>query len=100
MNGRRFNLQTTNPFMQIGYLLVGGVLLIGALFMGALLLAFVLGFALVFGVVFWVRLWWLRRKMLKQAAHAGGRPEAGSGDIIEVEYRVVDERDPDRPSRD
>lgn len=96
MNGSRFNLQSTNPLMQAVYLLVGGVLLIGALLMGAILLAFVLGFALVFGAAFWVRLWWLRRKILKQAARTGVRPEASSGDIVGVEYTVVEDRDPNR----
>ena len=90
----------TNPLLQAVYLVVGALLLIGALVMGAVILAFVLGFVLVFGVVFWIRLWWLRRKLMRGSGAANRRVDrAQEGDLIEVEYTVVEERDP-RDARD
>ena len=90
----------TNPLLQAVYLVVGALLLIGALVMGAVILAFVLGFALVFGIVFWIRLWWLRRKLMRGSGAAARRVDrAQEGDLIEVEYTVVEERDP-RDARD
>lgn len=89
----------TNPLLQLVYLVAGGVLLIGAVLMGAVILAFVFGLALIFAIVFWARFWWLRQRHAR-----GGRPPARSkaaesspqhsGEFIEVEYTVVDERDP------
>lgn len=82
-----------NPFLQVLYLLAGGVVLIGAVLMGAVILSFVFGFALIVGAAFWIRLWWLRRKLRR----AGGRPQPGAGSqagkTIEVEYTVVEERE-------
>lgn len=93
MNGRYFAVGTsTNPVMQALYLLVGGVLLIGALIMGAVILAVVVGLALIFGIVVWLRIWWLRRKLGKAARRQG--KSGTSGEVIEVEYTVVDERKP------
>lgn len=103
MNGRYFTVGTsTNPVMQVLYLLVGGVLLIGAVLIGSVILAVVLGFALIFGIVIWLRIWWLRRKMQKSGrSGAGKRPnETSSGNVIEVEYTVVDERKPRDGERD
>ena len=84
----------TNPLLQILYFLVGGVLLIGAIFMSAIVLAFAFGFAIVLGLIIYVRVWWLKRKF----ARSGRKPSAESSqsqesEVIEVEYTVVDERD-------
>jgi small-conductance mechanosensitive channel len=101
MSPRGFTLGTSsNPFLQAVYFVVGGIVLIGALLMGAIVLAFVFALALIVGIVVWIRVWWLRRKILKGAA-GGGRAgqRAGSGEIIEVEYTVIDER-PREPGRD
>jgi len=99
MSGRIFIAgPSTNPLMQVVYLLLGGLVLIGALLMGAVILAFVLGFALIFGIVIWVRVWWLRRKMMRaggaQASPGNQSTHSESGRVIEVEYTVVDERNP------
>jgi hypothetical protein len=94
MNGRYFTVGTsTNPVMQVLYLLVGGILLIGALLIGSVILAVVLGFALIFGVAIWLRIWWFRRKLGKTPGRRGHRRDA-DGEVIEVEYTVVDERKP------
>jgi small-conductance mechanosensitive channel len=98
----------SNPLLQVVYFLVGGVVLIGALVMGAVVLSLVFGLALIAGVVIWIRIWWIRRKILKAAARTGadrgaeGATGASAGRVIEVEYTVVDERpNPrDRAGRD
>jgi hypothetical protein len=88
-----------NPFMQVLYFLFGGLLLIGAVLMGAVILSFVFGLVLIVGIVFWIRLWWLGRKLRR--AGEGGRPGPGvqTGKTIEVEYTIVEERE-SRDSKD
>jgi uncharacterized protein (DUF58 family) len=86
-----------NPLLQFVALVVAAVVAVGAVFLGAILLSLFLGLALVAGVVLYIRLWWLRRSLGKQAKE---RP-ARSGEIVEVEYTVVDERSPsDESSKD
>ena len=98
MNGRMFTVGTpTNPFLQALHLLLGGLVVIGAVLMGAVILAIALGFIFIFGAVFWIRLWWLRRKMLRAGLQSGSGSEPlrpGSGRVIEVEYTVVDQDAP------
>ena len=76
MQGRFFTFERpTNPLLQALYLLAGGVLLVGALVMGAVIVAVGLSFALVIGLVVWIRLWWLNRKMGRAGPRgAGARP--------------------------
>jgi uncharacterized protein (DUF2062 family) len=91
MNGRQFTFGASgNPIVQVLSLLVLGAVLIGAVAIGAVLLAVVLGLAVVAAMVFAVRLWWVRRKLAKRPP-AGGQAR---GELIEVEYTVVEERDP------
>jgi hypothetical protein len=78
----------TNPFLQVVYFILGGLLLIGAVLMGAVILSFAFALALVVGLVIYARVWWLRRKLRRSGGGAGAE-----GDVLEVEYRVVDERD-------
>lgn len=96
MNGRNFTVGVpSNPLLQIVYFIVGGIILIGALLMGAVILSLVFGLALIAGIVVWIRVWWLRRKILKaggEGAAAAGQEPGSSGRVIEVEYTVVDER--------
>lgn len=109
MTPRSYKLNLpTNPFLQVVYFIAGGVLLIGALLMSAFILAIAFGLAIVFGVVVFVRVWWLKRKLARAGMHgggaggtAGGAASGGraSGDLLEVEYTVVDERD-ERDERD
>jgi len=74
-----------------------GLAVIGAVLMGAVILAFVLGFVVIFGIIFWLRLWWLGRKLRRHAqAPADGQRSDAVGRVIEVEYTVVEEHDPDR----
>lgn len=83
-----------NPFLQVVYFILGGLLLIGAVLMGAVILSFVMALALILGLVVFVRVWWLKRKLGRSRKRSGR-----SGDVLEVEYTVVDERD-ERNDRD
>jgi hypothetical protein len=96
MNGRRFTVGLpANPLLQAAYFIVGGIVLVVAIFMGAIVLLVVFGLALIAGIAIWMRLWWLQRKMLKaRAGHPGAeaRRRGETGQVIEVEYTVVDEQ--------
>ena len=84
----------SNPFLQVLYFLVGGVVLIGAVLMGAVILSFALGLALIAGIVFYIRVWWLKRKLARKDAGGGtNRPDSGDAQVLEVEYTVVEEHD-------
>ena len=83
-----------NPFLQVLYFLVGGVLLIGAFLLGTVILAFVFGFAIVLGLIIYVRVWWLKRKFARSGRNPAAEPsQSNESEVIEVEYTVVDERD-------
>ncbi len=115
MTGRIFNWRTsTNPVVQVLSVLAMGVVLIGAVLIGAVILAVALGLAIVAAIVFYLRIWWLRRRFARavQGHHGAGgsRDQSGQGSAgtrsgersgdaraIEVEYTVVDERDPQDP---
>lgn len=85
-----------NPLLQFVALVVAAVVAVGAVFLGAILLSLFLGLALIVGIVIYVRLWWLRRSLSKRAEQTGMR----SGEFVEVEYTVVDERSmSDKPSK-
>jgi len=83
----------TNPFLQVLYFVVGGLLLIGAVLIGAVILAVALGVALIVGLVVYVRVWWLRRKCARSGSAGTGRRRSGGPETLEVEYTVVRERD-------
>jgi hypothetical protein len=98
-----------NPVVQVLYGVVFAVLLVGAVVMGAVLLAAVVGVAVLAWIVFSIRLWWLRRKLGRAGAAAFGdrgaaqgrtNPGEPAGRLIDAEYTVVDERDPQRGPRD
>ena len=78
-----------NPILQLAGLILGALVAVGAVLVGAVVLSFIIGFAVLAGLVLFVRLWWLRRRMQRSAGGASGsRP----GEIVEVEYTVVKER--------
>jgi len=85
-----------NPLLQFVALVVAAVVAVGAVFLGAILLSLFVGLAIIAGLILYVRLWWLRRSLSKRG---GGQPMR-SGEIVEVEYTVVDERSPsDEPPK-
>ena len=89
------------PLAQAVSVLVFAVLLVGAVVMGAVLLAVIVGVAVLAWIALSVRLWWLRRKLGRGAAPQGGtEPAPPAGRLIEAEYTVLDERDPRRGERD
>jgi hypothetical protein len=95
MNGRPTSFGTSgNPLLQALSLVVFALLVIGAVVMGAVILALVLGLAVIGAIAFYARLWWLRRKVSSSAPERGGEP--GRGRLIDAEYTVVEQRDPDR----
>ena len=93
-----------NPILQLAGLILGVLVAIGAVLVGAVILSFIIGFAVLAGLVAFARLCWLRRRM--QKASSGSRGSSGSsgpsgpsgptrkvpGDIVEVEYTIVKER--------
>ncbi len=79
-----------NPLLQFLALVVAAIVAIGAVVLGAILLSLFLGLAVIAGLVLYVRLWWLRRSLSKRPSEQRMR----SGDIVEVEYTVIDERSP------
>ena len=96
----------TNPVLQVLYFVLGGIVLIGAVIMGAFILAIALGIAIVVGVIVYARVWWLKRTLRRAGGPFGGPSgrSVGGGstsdsEVLEVEYTVVDERD-DRPGRE
>ena len=97
-----------NPLLQLASLVVGAFVAVGAILLGAVVLAFILGFAVIAGLLFYIRLWWLRRRFRRHGpdprgpgGHRGpGRPGGrrgpggggSTGEIVDVEYTVVEER--------
>lgn len=75
-----------NPILQVLVLVMGAVVAVGAIFVGAILLSLFLGLAVIAGLVLYIRLWWLRRGL------RSGKSRSRSDRFVEVEYTVVDER--------
>jgi len=99
MPPRGYNFRMpSHPLLQVFYVLLGGIVLIGALLMGAVLLTVALGLGLIFGVVALLRAWWLGRGRPQQArgrSTQGRQAQAtqGAGKLLDAEYSVVAERD-------
>ncbi|MGD8809422.1 MAG: hypothetical protein PVG24_07435 [Gammaproteobacteria bacterium] len=54
-----------NPLLRAVSLLIAAVAFVAALVLGAVFLAFVIGFVLILAVIITVRMWWLGRKLRK-----------------------------------
>jgi len=94
MNGRHFFLGNSrapgNPIAQALSLLVFAVLLVGAVFMGAIVLATLVGLAVIAYLALRVRAWWLGRKPRGRGPNGGGGPGPAKGiRYIEGEYEVI-----------
>ena len=87
-----------NPILQLAGLILGVLVAIGAVLVGAVILSFIIGFAVLAGLVAFTRLWWLRRRMQKSSSGPSGPSGPNGptrkvpGDIVEVEYTIVKER--------
>ncbi len=77
-----------NPLVQVAAIVVAALVTVAAVLLGAVVLAFFVGLAILAWLVLSIRLWWLRRRMRP----GGTGPAAQRGDIVEVEYTVVEER--------
>lgn len=85
------------PSGLIGFLLLVPFLVLGAL-LGAVVIAIAFGVLLLAGLVFFARFWWLKRKILRAARTAGHSAEGATESksesettILEGEYRVIRE---------
>ena len=92
--------------------LVSGVVVIAILIVAIFLGGVILVTGAVLGVALWGWLWWQRRKLMKQMGAAGAesvhvrreyrsaqRGEDFDENIIEGDFKVVDERDDNTPRR-
>jgi hypothetical protein len=108
MSARHYTFRTSgNPLVQALWVVVGVVVLVAAVVMGALVLTVLLGLGVVAAAVVAIRVWWLRRKLEREGAfNAPHAPTDGSAEpheprLIEAEYTVVNERDaPEADERD
>ena len=85
-----------NPIVRTFAMIVALLAAVGAIFLGAVVVFFLVGFGLLAWIIISARLWWLRRKMTRRA----GSREPSSGEIVEVEYTVVEERSTRQEPRD
>ncbi len=80
-----------NPLVRvlaaIGALVLAGI----ALVLGAMVFLTFLGLAVIAALLVWVRLWWIRRQLRRQARQGRGpgprRKGRTQGRVIEGEYR-------------
>lgn len=73
-----------NVLAQVGAMIVGLVVLVVSVILGAFFLAAFFGLVLLVGITLYVRFWWLRQRIQK----------ARREEFIETEYRVVDSTEP------
>ncbi len=66
------------------------IVVLSALFLGAVLFVVLLGAVAVMSAVVGARLWWRRRKL---GTSKTPTPKQASGSVIDAEYSVVDDRD-------
>jgi len=89
MSQSAYKLQfSRNPLVQIAAVVVAVLVTVGAVFLGAIILSFFVGLAILAWLGLTIRLWWLRQRMRRGET---GRSAQG-GEILEVEYTVVEER--------
>lgn len=81
-----------NPILQAVGLIIGAVVAVAAVLVGAVLLSFIIGFVVLMGMLIYVRAWWARRGIKKAA---GGFTDDPPKDLVNVQYTVVKERNVD-----
>lgn len=90
-----------NPLSAVLAAVAGAVVLVGAFFLGFIVLVIAVGLGLLIWIGVLIRVKWLQRKMRKAGrdpldGEAGRRTEnASRTGYIEAEYTVVSERDED-----
>ena len=86
-----------NPVLQAVGLIIGAVVTVAAVLVGAVLLSFVVGFVVLMGLLMYARVWWARRCHKKTL---GGSADGTPTDIVNVQYTVVKERNMDNQSHE
>ncbi len=90
MNRIPFQNPNSNLFTRILGAVISQVILAGLLFVGFTVFVFAAGVAVVLFLLFYARIWWVTRKMRRQAAQSGaadhGRTSGGDGVTLEGEF--------------
>ena len=76
-----------NPLAQAFGALLGLAVLVMSFFLGIVVLAVLVGLALIGGSVLALRMWWLKRRLQREAAR---QPDDAT--VVEGEYSVVERR--------
>ena len=77
--------RSSNPFVQLFGLVIGIILFIGAVLLGGVIIAALIGFLLVAGLILYIRIWWLTRKAVRQQQ----QQQQGQASFVEAEYQVI-----------
>ena len=92
----------SNPLVRIAFFIVAVIMVIGAVFLGAVVLSLIVGIGALAWLVISIRVWWMRRQFRSKQTHSNEEPSE-PGEIIGVEYTVIEERsansDTDKDSR-
>jgi len=80
---------TENPILQAVGLIVGALIAVIAILIGAVMLSLGIGLVVLAGLVMFVRVRWLKHRMKQTGTPTNDIP---SGEITGVEYTVVKER--------
>ena len=91
-----------NPLVRIAFFVVAVIMVIGAVFLGAVVLSLIVGIGAIAWLVISIRVWWLRRQFRSKPPDSND-DRSEPGEIIGVEYTVIEERsansDPNKDTR-
>ncbi|MDP7418787.1 MAG: hypothetical protein QF483_02780, partial [Gammaproteobacteria bacterium] len=88
--------RSSNPFVQLFGLVIGIILFIGAVLLGGVIIAALIGFLLVAGLILYIRIWWLTRKAVRQQQQ---QQQQGQASFVEAEYQVIEPSSTDDQQR-
>ena len=87
------NLNPASPVSRLVAALLGVLVVVGAIFFGLIVLAFVLGAGALLSLAMWVRARFFRHRVGFRPDGAGhGSGPRQSGETIEAEYTVISKR--------
>ena len=89
MGGMSSLSATRNPILQAVGLIVGALVTVIAILIGAVMLSLGIGLVVLVGLVMFVRVRWLKHRMKQTGSPTDDIP---SGEITGVEYTVIKER--------
>ena len=67
-----------NPFVKVFAMIVAVLFAVAAIFLGAVVISFLVGFALLAWLIFSVRVWWMRRHMRGSGTRTRSRTQTGA----------------------